>query len=82
MWDGHMETVKDAKHIIELTSPDASPIDSVHYRAGKAARTFEKTEIGRLLEMNVIEPVQMEGASTISFAPKTAPWYFESTIGH
>lgn len=70
MWDGRLGTIKAAKHRIELTPPNARPIHSVPYRAGPVARTFEKTEIDRLLRMDVIEPAQTEWASPIVFAPK------------
>lgn len=58
MRDGNLGTIKAAKHRVELTPPNARPIHSVPYRAGLKARTFEKTEIDRLLRTDVIEPAQ------------------------
>lgn len=53
-WNGHLRTIKAAKHRIEPKPPDALPINSVPDRAGLAASTFEKTEIYRILVIDVI----------------------------
>lgn len=55
---------------MELISPDIRPINSALYPAGLDAQEFEKMEIGKMLQMEVIEPAQSEWSSPTVFASK------------
>lgn len=55
------------KHPIELSLPDIPPINLASSNARLEAREFEKNEIDRILQMNVIEQAQSEWASLIWF---------------
>ena len=69
MWDGHLGHVKDVKHRITLTE-NARPYFQHPYRAGPDMREAERTEIQRMLQLDVIEPSNSPWAAPTVFAPK------------
>lgn len=68
--DGHLSRFNTVKHQIELNLPDVRPIHSQPYRAGPQALQFERDEIDKMLEMNIIIPCQTEWAAPVVFAGK------------
>lgn len=67
MWDGNFGLIMEAKYQITLVSWDKLPIRSAPYRTFPRAREYEKHEIEKMLEINVIEPGSTEGASPTVF---------------
>lgn len=55
-WDSHQGRINIAKHLIEQSSADASPINSASYQPDRKAGEFEKIEIEKMLSERVIEP--------------------------
>lgn len=70
MWDGHLGRIHATKYQREQNSEEVRPVHSAPYHTGPAARQLEKSEIEKMLEMNVIELAQTEWASPIVFEPK------------
>lgn len=62
-----MRRVKDPQHWIELFPEDMRPIQSVPYRAGPKVHDFEKNEIIKTLELEVIAQAQTQCTSPIVF---------------
>lgn len=69
MWDGHLGTIRQTKHRIEL-KPDSKPVHQPPYRNGPDGRERERQEIQKMLDMDVIEEAECEWASPILFVPK------------
>ena len=67
--DGHLGTVNITQHRIVL-EPGAKPVFQPPYLAGPRQREFEKAEIQKMMEVDVIEPAVSEWAAPIVFAPK------------
>lgn len=70
MWGVNLGQIETAKNSIELISQEIFPIKTASYWAEPKEREFRKTEIDKMLCMNVIEPPQIEWASPIVSAPK------------
>lgn len=60
LWDGHLGRIATAKHRIELIDPTTLPVHSVPYRACPKTREFEKLEVAKMLNDNIIETPQTE----------------------
>lgn len=70
MWDSHLGYITAAKNRIKLLDSHTKPVYSAPYQAGFRAREIEKVETDKMLEQQVIEPVQMERAVRTVFALK------------
>lgn len=70
MWDGRLSQIKEAKHQIELISPDKQPIHSEPCQDGPWAWEFQKQEIDKMFGVHVIKLALMECAPQIMFRPK------------
>lgn len=70
IWDGHLVQINTATHRIGLSSPGATPIHTVPYRAFPKAREAEREEINKLLAMKIIEHAQIEWPLPILSVPK------------
>lgn len=68
MWNGHLGRLIPIKHRIDLTEPGKTPIHQSPYRAGPLHRKLEKTGTNKILAEGIIEPVNIEWESPISFA--------------
>lgn len=60
-----MGPIQLARHRIELTLADTSPIHATLYPAGPKARELDRNQIEKMLELRVIELFQTEWASPI-----------------
>lgn len=59
MWDGHLGTIKETEHRIELAE-NAKPSLQPPYHAEPMQRKLEEEEIAKMLKLEVIEPVTSE----------------------
>lgn len=55
MGDGHLARVAAAKHRIDLTEPENTPIHQNPYRGGAQHLKFERIETQKLLAARIIE---------------------------
>lgn len=68
MWDGHLFIITTAKPRLELVDPTTPSVHPAPYCAGTMVHEFEKTEITKMLENNIIEPAQTKRAAHFGFA--------------
>lgn len=65
IWDGQQGCITFAKHGIELTSNEMRSVHCATYRAGPRTRKSEKTQIDRMLKVEIIKPAKAESATPI-----------------
>lgn len=70
MCDGRLGSIDIAKHRIQLSTTDVRPINFAPYHAGPKAHEFDKTDIDKVLCMEIIGPARSEWASAIVFTQK------------
>lgn len=70
MWDGYLGSIKPVKYLVELKRIDNKRKHLAPYRPARSQRELKKQMISRMLEMNIIEPIQTELASTIVLNPE------------
>lgn len=58
MWDGRHGSTNITTHCVERMSADISHISSTLQRAGLRAGALEKTEINKMLWLNLIKPAK------------------------
>jgi len=66
---GHLGAINATEHRIEL-KPGSKPVRLNPYRMGPRTRERIRTQVGRMLKLKVIEPVQSEWASPVILIPK------------
>lgn len=70
MWNDHLGSIKTVQHRIELERTNSQTIHPATYRSNTKAREFKNQEIGRMLNLDDIEPAPLEWALPIFFVPK------------
>lgn len=60
IWDGRLGRKSTLRHCVTLDLSRIRVIHLVPYQAGLKARHFEKSEMGKMLAMYVIEPCKTE----------------------
>lgn len=69
-WRVHPIRIPTVKYWVDLESISICPIRSFSYGAGPETRDMKKSEIGKILALNVIDRAQAEWASPVVFASK------------
>jgi len=69
LWSGHLGSMKATEHRIEL-KPESKPVRLSPFRMGPRTRDLIKTQVDRMLKLEVIEPSQSEWASPVVLIPK------------
>lgn len=69
MWEEHLAVINAVKQRNELGKTDNWPVHSASSLAGPKESLVWIQDISQVLVMPVIEPVQMEQASSIAFLP-------------
>lgn len=70
MWDGHLDQFNAVRHRIDLAWPEVQPRESALYRTTLGVFEFQWDEIDKMLEVNVMDPVQVDWAVPILIALK------------
>jgi len=76
LWSGHWGSIKATEHRIEL-KPGSKPVRLNPYRMGLRTEKLIKTQVDRMLKLEVIEPSQSEWARPVVLIPKPdgSPWF-------